>query len=70
MTVKQLRERLERVEKLNPDMEVLVWNHIDEIYEEATYACVEEVDKLDCGERIYNEETDEYETTQAFIISN
>lgn len=70
MTVKQLRERLERVEKLNPDMEVLVWNHIDEIYEEVTYACVEELYKLDCGERIYNEETDEYETIKSFCITN
>jgi uncharacterized protein (UPF0335 family) len=57
MTVKQLRERLERVEKLNPDMAVFVWNHIDEIYEEMIYSGVEELYTLDCGERIYNEET-------------
>lgn len=67
MTVKTLIELLKNVD---PDMEVLVWNNIDEIYEEATYACVEEVDKLDCGERIYNEETDEYETIESFCITN
>lgn len=70
MTVKQLRERLEMVEKLNPDMDVFVWDHIDEVYEEASYARVDELYKLDCGERIFNEETDDYETIEAFCISN
>lgn len=67
MTAKQLREILEKVD---PDMEVLVWNNVDEVYEEATYACVEELFKLDCGERIYNEEDDDYEMIESFCITN
>lgn len=67
MTVKQL---IEILEKVDPELPIYVWNTLDEVYEEATYADVEEIFLLDCGERIYNEETDEYEMGEVFIISN
>lgn len=67
MKVKHLKELLEKV---HPELDVYMWNTLDEVYDEATYAGVDEIYLLDCGEKIYNEETDEYETTQAFIISN
>lgn len=67
MKVKQL---IEILEKVDPELDVFVWNTLDEVYEEATFADVEEIFVLDCGERIYNPETDEYEMAEVFIICN
>lgn len=66
MTVKRLKEILENVD---PDLPVFVWNSVDETYNEATYACVDELYCLEYGEKIYNEETDDYEMANAFIIT-
>ena len=66
MTVKDLKEILERV---NPELEVFVWDNVDEIYTEATYANVEELFKLDCGEQVYDEDDDPV-MFEAFVITN
>lgn len=66
MRVKELKKILENVD---PELEVFVWNNVEKIYEEATFADVEELFKLDCGERVYNEETDDYEMLNCFVIS-
>lgn len=67
MTVKQLRERLERVD---PDMEVFVWNHTYEVYRNVEFAGVDVVTLMDeKDDPIYNEETDEYEMAEKFLIS-
>lgn len=66
MKVKKLKEILEKIDQ---ELDVYVWNSLDEVYEEATYADVEELFLLDCGEKIYNEETDDYEMVKMLIIS-
>lgn len=66
MKVKQLKEILENVD---PELDVYVWDNVDEIYEEATFANVEELFKLDCGERVYDED-EEPVMFDAFIITN
>lgn len=66
MTVKELKERLERV---NPELEVFVWDNVDEIYTEATYANVEELFKLDKGEHVYDDD-DAPVMFDAFVITD
>lgn len=66
MTVGKLKKILENVDA---NLEVFVWNDIENCYEEAGSAKVEELFLLDCGEKIYNEETDDYETFIVFTIS-
>lgn len=66
MKVKKLKEILENVD---PELDVYVWDNVDEIYEEATFADVEEFFKLDCGERVYDED-DEPVMFDAFTITN
>lgn len=55
MTVGELKKLLEEVK---PDLEVMVWNHVDEVYTEATYANIEELFKLEKGEHVYDEDGD------------
>ena len=65
MTVKELKERLERV---NPELEVFVWNEEEKIYTEATYINVEELFKLDGDERVYDDDGDPI-MFDAFVIT-
>ena len=65
MTVKELKERLERV---NPELEVFVWNEEEKIYTEATYINVEELFKLDGNERVYDDDGDPI-MFDAFVIT-
>ena len=65
MTVKQLKEILERV---NPELDVYVWDNVEEIYKEATYANVEELFLLDCGEQVLDED-DEPVMFETFTIT-
>ena len=65
MTVKELKERLERV---NPELEVFVWNEEEKIYTEATYINVEELFKMDGDERVYDDDGDPI-MFDAFVIT-
>ena len=66
MKVKQLKEI---IEKVDPELDVYVWDNVDEIYTEATYADVDELFKLDGEEQVYDE-NDEPVMFDAFIVSN
>lgn len=66
MKVKELKKLLENVD---PELEVYVWDNVEEIYEEATFANVEELHKLDCGERVYDEDG-EFVMFDAFTITD
>ena len=67
MKVKQLKEI---IEKVDPELDVYVWNDFYEIYTEATYADVEELFKLDGYEEQVYDENDEPVMFDAFIVSN
>ena len=66
MKVKRLKEILESVD---PEREICVWNAVDELYEEATFAEEELLFKFDGGERVYDEDGEPIMFT-AFIIGN
>lgn len=59
----------EILEKVDPNMEVLFWNPLDEVFQEVTSAGIEEVYELEDGERVYDE-NDEPVMREAFCISN
>lgn len=59
----------EKLEKVDPNMEVLFWDTLNEEFQEVTYACIEEVYELEDGERVYDE-NDEPVMREAFCVSN
>ena len=65
----KVKELIEELKNVDPELDVYVWDHVEEIYEEATFADVDELYKLDCGERVYDE-NDELVMFDAFIIMN
>lgn len=66
MKVKQL---IEILEKVDPELPIYVWSSFNDEYREADSCGVNElIQHDDCGEPVYNEETDEYEMFTAFTI--
>ena len=66
MKVKQL---IEILEKVDPELPIYVWSSFNDEYREADSCEVNELIRHDdCGEPVYNEETDEYEMFTAFTI--
>ena len=59
----------EKLEKVDPNMEVLFWDTLNEVFQEVTSASIEEVYELEDGERVYDE-NDEPVMREAFCVSN
>ena len=59
----------EKLEKVDPNMEVLFWDTLHEVFQEVTFAGIEEVYELEDGERVYDE-NDEPVMREAFCVSN
>jgi hypothetical protein len=59
----------EKLEKVDPNKEVLFWDTLNEVFQEVTFAGIEEVYELEDGERVYDE-NDEPVMREAFCVSN
>lgn len=65
MTVKELKEALENVDET---LEVHWYNEYEGESIPVNSAIVDDLIRMEDGERVWNEETDEYETFKAFIL--
>lgn len=65
MTVKELKKILANVDET---LEVHWYNEYEGESIPVDFADVDDLIRMENGERVYNEETDEYETFKAFIL--
>ena len=66
----KVKELIEELKNVDPELTVYVYSSLREEYREADTCLVTMLFRLDGGKRIYNEETDEYETFTALTIDD